>query len=84
MHLTLMQVWVASDKREYAARTIRPKIHKQLPTFLEEFPPLPALPAWSAAAAPIDWARLLQEATERGALHRVLDLTAPVHGHTLS
>ncbi len=47
-----------SDKQEYAARTIRPKIHRLLPGFLEEFPelapqqaaapPLPA-PDWDAA-----------------------------------
>lgn len=29
-----------ADKREYAARTIRPKLHAKLPEFLEEFPPL--------------------------------------------
>lgn len=33
--------FVASDKAEYMARTIRPKIHRQLPEFLEEYPPLP-------------------------------------------
>ena len=27
--------WEASDKREYGARTIRPKIHKHLPEFLQ-------------------------------------------------
>lgn len=26
--------WLASDKREYGARTIRSKIHKKLPEFL--------------------------------------------------
>ena len=30
-----------ADKREYAARTIRPKIHSKLPEFLQEFPELP-------------------------------------------
>ncbi len=30
--------WVASDKQEYAARTIRPKIHKKLDEYLVEFP----------------------------------------------
>ncbi len=29
-----------SDKQEFAAYTIRPKIHKLLPDFLDEFPPL--------------------------------------------
>jgi deoxyribodipyrimidine photo-lyase len=27
--------WEASDKREYGARTIRPKIHRNLPEFLQ-------------------------------------------------
>ena len=48
---------VVSDKQEYAARTIRPKIHRLLPEFLTEFPALrpqqapPAIPApdWAAA-----------------------------------
>jgi deoxyribodipyrimidine photo-lyase len=34
----IVPVWVASDKLEYAARTIRPKITKLLPEFLTEFP----------------------------------------------
>lgn len=29
---------IASDKQEYAARTIRPKIHKKLREFMEDFP----------------------------------------------
>ena len=30
----VVPVWVASDKKETAARTIRKKIHTKLPTFL--------------------------------------------------
>ena len=36
----IVPVWVASDKQEYAARTIRPKITKKLPEYLTEFPPV--------------------------------------------
>ena len=36
----IVPVWVASDKQEYAARTIRSKIHKLLPEFLTGFPPI--------------------------------------------
>ncbi|UCC92870.1 MAG: deoxyribodipyrimidine photo-lyase [Thermoplasmata archaeon] len=36
----VVPVWTASDKREWAAYTIRPKIHRQLPRFLTELPPL--------------------------------------------
>ena len=32
--------WHASDKQEFGAYTIRPKIHRMLPTFLETFPRL--------------------------------------------
>ncbi|MFW5730799.1 MAG: deoxyribodipyrimidine photo-lyase [Desulfonatronovibrionaceae bacterium] len=34
----IVPCWVASDKQEYAARTIRPKIHRKLDQFLEPFP----------------------------------------------
>ena len=56
----VVPAWVASDKQEYAARTIRPKIHRHLSEFLEAFPPLtpqqaaaPPLPApdWAVARA---------------------------------
>lgn len=36
----IVPCWVASDKLEYAARTIRPKIHSQLDEFLTGFPPV--------------------------------------------
>lgn len=36
----VVPVWVASDKQEYAARTIRNKINSKLSEFLTEFPPV--------------------------------------------
>ncbi|WP_197723467.1 deoxyribodipyrimidine photo-lyase [Desulfovibrio ferrophilus] len=36
----VVPAWVTSDKQEYAARTIRPKIHRLLPEYLEDFPEL--------------------------------------------
>lgn len=33
----IVPVWVTSTKQEFAARTIRPKIQKQLPMFLDDF-----------------------------------------------
>ena len=36
----VVPVWITSPKREYAARTIRPKIQKLLPVYLEKFPKL--------------------------------------------
>lgn len=34
----IVPVWVASEKQEFAARTIRPKIHKYLEEYLTAFP----------------------------------------------
>lgn len=48
----IVPVWCASDKREYGARTIRAKIHKQLPEFLREYPDMPR---------PADWAKQLPQ-----------------------
>ncbi len=33
----VVPVWLASDKQEFAARTIRPKLYKLLPQFLDEY-----------------------------------------------
>ena len=62
----VVPVWSASPKLEYAARTIRPKITGLLPTFLTDFPPVPATPAWPAelpAPAAVDWDALISEAS---------------------
>lgn len=34
----IVPVWVTSEKQEHAARTIRPKIHRNLNEFLDDFP----------------------------------------------
>ena len=59
----VVPVWVASDKKEVGARTIRKKITERLPEYLTDFPPLPAAPAPHPSASlraecakPVDWA----------------------------
>jgi len=48
---------VASPHRDYAAATLRPKIHRRLAEFLEPFPDLPAFQADNLAGwPPVDWA----------------------------
>ena len=49
----IVPVWIASDKQEVGARTIRKKITEKLPTWLTDMPPLEALPtdAFDAAAS---------------------------------
>ncbi|XP_075058447.1 deoxyribodipyrimidine photo-lyase-like [Mixophyes fleayi] len=52
----IVPCWVASNKQEYGARTIRRKIHDQLSLFLTEFPPIIKHPYRSKLEAePIDW-----------------------------
>jgi deoxyribodipyrimidine photo-lyase len=52
----IVPCWKASPKQEFAARTIRPKISRLLPNFLEVFPNLQrhAIP-WKGKVSPIDW-----------------------------
>ncbi|XKL67184.1 hypothetical protein PGB90_010604 [Kerria lacca] len=52
----IVPCWVASDKQEYAARTIRNKINNKLNEFLTEFPPVIKHPYISSLKADlIDW-----------------------------
>ncbi|MGE4290609.1 MAG: deoxyribodipyrimidine photo-lyase [Desulfovibrio sp.] len=52
----IVPCWLASGKKEYMARTIRPKIHRLLPEFLSSLPGLPPAPAsWPATVDPPDW-----------------------------
>lgn len=48
----VVPVWLASDKLEYAARTLRPRLMRQLPAFLVEYPPVAkqSPDAWRPAA----------------------------------
>ncbi|WOL09670.1 deoxyribodipyrimidine photo-lyase [Canna indica] len=59
----VVPLWGASDKLEYSARTIRPKIHRLLAEYLVEFPQLPPLAVpWAGEAPPeIDWENLIDE-----------------------
>jgi deoxyribodipyrimidine photo-lyase len=51
----IVPLWKASDKQEYAARTMRPKIEALLPKFLTEFPDVPPNPAQLQLPEPVDW-----------------------------
>lgn len=47
---------VASNKQEFGAYTIRPKIHRLLPEFLDDFPPVRKHPFdWTGTMPTIDW-----------------------------
>ncbi len=50
---------VATDRREYMAKTIRPRIRRQLHEFLDDFPALPPHPhPWPGGMSPADIAGL--------------------------
>ncbi len=52
----IIPVWCTSDKKEFAAYTIRPKIKKLLPTFLSEIPKIKKHPYhFSSEPAKTDW-----------------------------
>lgn len=55
----IIPVWVASEKLEFAARTIRPKIHRLLPEYLVPFPAL-RLPeaTWAKPVPVIHWKKV--------------------------
>ncbi|MGC9445074.1 MAG: deoxyribodipyrimidine photo-lyase [Candidatus Methanospirareceae archaeon] len=53
----IVPCWLASPKQEFAARTLRPKITRAVPAFLEGFPPLRRHPdKWHESRNTVDWA----------------------------
>jgi deoxyribodipyrimidine photo-lyase len=52
----IVPCWEASPKQEYAARTIRNKIHNHMPEFFTEFPPVIPHPfVAKATVEKVDW-----------------------------
>jgi deoxyribodipyrimidine photo-lyase len=52
----IVPCWLVSPKQEFAAYTIRPKIHELLPTFLVEFPQLKEQEiTWKESVQLTDW-----------------------------
>ena len=55
----IVPCWVASPKQEYGAYTLRPKIKKALPEFLEGIPGLLKHPiSWKGKTGTIDWGKV--------------------------
>ncbi|KAH1115609.1 hypothetical protein J1N35_008987 [Gossypium stocksii] len=65
----VVPVWVASDKLEYSAKTIRGKINKLIPEYLIDFPTLqPPNKNWDDATDWfIDWDGLIADVLRNGA-----------------
>jgi deoxyribodipyrimidine photo-lyase len=56
----IVPCWVASPKQEYGAYTLRPKIQRLLPDYLERFPVLKRHPFfWKEKGVETDWSRAI-------------------------
>ncbi|KAL3743189.1 hypothetical protein ACJRO7_018484 [Eucalyptus globulus] len=64
----IVPAWVASQKLEYSAKTIRGKINKMLPEYLIDFPTLqPSSRRWDTTHRSIDWDNLIADVLRKGA-----------------
>ena len=54
----IVPCWIASDKVEFSARTIRSKIQRQLHEFLDEFPKVQSMPKTNLIEYNNDWPKL--------------------------
>lgn len=62
----IVPAWYVSEKQEYGAYTLRPKIHKLLPLFLTEFPTLQKQQhSWQGKVVVIDWGRIEKAGMQR-------------------
>ncbi|KAL7160289.1 hypothetical protein ABFS83_01G084100 [Erythranthe nasuta] len=80
----VVPLWVASEKLEYGARTIRGKINKKLPEYLIDFPDL-ATPQrkWASPINTVDWDYLIEDVVRQCAEVPELDWCEPGEGAAL-
>ncbi|MBD3196403.1 MAG: deoxyribodipyrimidine photolyase [Candidatus Lokiarchaeota archaeon] len=58
----IIPLWEASNKKEYAAYTLRNKIQSKLIQYLEEFPKIKKHPiAWNENFSSIDWSKIFDK-----------------------
>jgi deoxyribodipyrimidine photo-lyase len=73
----IVPCWRASPKAEYGAYTLRPKLKKLLPGFLEDFPPLARHPlGWEGERPAIPWEHLTATLPVDAAVPEVTWLTS--------
>ncbi|KAK9103582.1 hypothetical protein Sjap_020836 [Stephania japonica] len=64
----VVPLWVASQKLEYSARTLRGKINKLLPEYLIDYPKITSpLTKWMEETPVIDWEGLIANVLSKGA-----------------
>lgn len=57
----IVPIWITSEKQEYSARTIRPKILKHLPEYLTEFPKLKKHKYRNTSFLKYNWVHILRD-----------------------
>lgn len=73
----VIPIWVTSDKQEYAARTIRPKIHRLVDEYLEDFPKLRKHPyGYTGKADQINWQAVADDFPDKASVP-VVDWITP-------
>ncbi|PIA49992.1 hypothetical protein AQUCO_01300612v1 [Aquilegia coerulea] len=74
----VVPLWEASSKLEYSARTLRAKINKLLPMYLNDFPNLQAPDKkWDGGYRTIDWDNIIADVIRKGAEVPELDWCVP-------
>ncbi|KAH9777475.1 Deoxyribodipyrimidine photo-lyase [Citrus sinensis] len=64
----VVPVWVASEKLEYSAKTLRGKINKLLPEYLIDYPMLEQpIEEWTGTRQSIDWDSIIAAVLRKGA-----------------
>jgi deoxyribodipyrimidine photo-lyase len=57
----IVPCWLASQKQEFGAHTLRPKIYKIIPDFLEEIPKLSKQKSYSVKTPQIHWKKIIDD-----------------------
>ncbi|KAJ0014422.1 hypothetical protein Pint_19883 [Pistacia integerrima] len=74
----VVPVWVASEKLEYSAKTLRGKINKLLQEYLIDFPVLQSPHRkWAATRLSIDWDSVIADVLRKGAEVPEIDWCQP-------
>ncbi len=73
----IVPCWIASSKQEFGAYTLRPKINRLIPEFLQEFPPLQKQPfGMTTRHATTSWVKAVHTLTVDTAVSEI-DLLSP-------
>ncbi len=75
----IIPAWEVSQKQEFAARTIRPKIYRLLPEFLTDYPDLPMIQRASGSVLPVNWSEVKEQIHTQAAVPPVTWVTPGEH-----